>query len=344
MKLSEKAAKVNFDDLDEAPAPAAEGAAPAVAGTASVTAPAQTGAPRPRSTGVAGITDRINLYHQVEELQAQLAVFDGAQLVVKLDPSRVKESKWKNRHELSYATKEYLDLRDEIEAAGGNVQPIKVRRKGKGADGADEYEIVYGRRRNRACLDLSFPVAAIVEDLDDVELFKAMERENRNRADLSPWEQGVMYKDALDSKLFSSQKQMAAALNISSGALSMALALASLPDEIINAFPSPLELQYRWAPELTQALEADTARVLTRAQEFMEQSPRPPAKVVLEGLVGAASSPKMPPVSREFRSGDRVLGSFAKDGRGRVNVKLSGGALTAAKEKKLIDFIERLLE
>ncbi|TWO71503.1 ParB/RepB/Spo0J family partition protein [Caenimonas sedimenti] len=340
MKLSEKAAKVNFDDLDDESGSGSSAAQPAGGAPAGSAA-----APRTRATGVAGITDRINLHHQVTELQTQLAAFEAAQLVVMLDPAQVKESKWKNRHELSYSTQEYMDLRDEIAAAGGNVQPIKVRRKAKGANGEDEYEIVYGRRRNRSCLDLGFKVAAIIEDMDDLALFTAMERENRNRADLSPWEQGVMYKDALDAKLFASQKQMAAALGISAGALSMALALASLPDEVISAFPSPLELQYRWGTELTSALEADTARVITKAQELGKMSPRPTARVVLEALVGAGSgAPKVQPEARELRSADRMAGIYSKDAKGRISVKLSSGALTVAKEKKLVEFLERLLQ
>jgi len=341
MSLRDKAAKVNFDGLDEEPGQGAETAPAVVAAPAATPVAVAPIPPRPRATGVAGITDRINLHHQVLDLQAQVAKYEGAQLVTKLDPRRIKQSRWKNRHELSYSTQEYAELKAEIDAAGGNVQPIKVRLVGKGADGQDEYEIVYGRRRLRACLELGFEVAAIVEDMDDLELFKEMERENRSRADLSPWEQGVMYKDALDAKLFTSQRQMAAVLNVSPGALSMALALASLPDEVINAFPSPLELQYRWAAELTQALEKDTARVITVAQELVAKSPRPKAKEVLVALL--STEVRKHDAAKELRAGDRVVGSFAKDAKGGINLKLKAGALNAGNEKKLIEFVERLL-
>lgn len=340
MNLRDKAAKISFDDLDDDkaesnPASVSEALTPAVG---------QAAAPRPRSTGVAGITDRINLQHQVTELQAKVTAYEGGGVVVMLDPSRVKESKWKNRHELAYLTREYAELKEEIASAGGNEVPIKVRRKVKGDDGGDEFEIVWGRRRTRACLELGYQVAAIVEELDDLEAFKQMERENRSRADLSPWEQGVMYKDALNSKLFASQNQMAAALNVAKGGLSMALALASLPDEIIKAFPSPLDLQFRWAADLTQALENDTARVLTLAQELAKASPRPSAKEVFAALIGDLNGPKATPVTREFCVGDRVLGSFLKDANGGVSLKLKRGALTAANEKKLLDFLDRLLK
>jgi ParB family transcriptional regulator, chromosome partitioning protein len=340
MNLRDKAAKISFDDLDDERAKSS----PSLNPEAPLPAVIEPPAPRHRSTGVAAITDRINQQHQFTELQAKVAAYEAGGVVVMLDPSRVKESKWKNRHELAYLTREYGELKEEIASAGGNEVPIKVRRKGKGDDGEDEFEIVWGRRRTRACLELGFQVAAIVEELDDLEAFKQMERENRSRADLSPWEQGVMYKDALDSKLFASQKQMSAALNISGGGLSMALALASLPEEIIKAFPSPLELQFRWAADLTHALEEDTARVMTLAQEFVSKSPRPSAKEVLSALVGVAGSREAPPISKELRVGDRVCGSFVRDAKGAVNLKLKAGALTLAGEKKLMEFLERLMK
>lgn len=336
MKLSDKAAKINFDDLDD------DASVAASPGTAAAPASPAPVAPRARTTGVAGITERINLHHQVQELQAQVSTLERAQVVLKLDPRWIRDSKWKNRHELSFATAEFAVLKSEIEAAGGNVQPIKVRRVGKGADGQHEYEIVYGRRRRRACLELGFDVAAIVEDMDDIALFKEMERENRSRADLSPWEQGVMYKDALDGKLFASQRQMAAELGVSLGALNVALALASLPEEVVSAFPSPLDLQYRWAAVLNEALERDTARVLTVARELGALEVKPSAKEVLAKLCGAAIK-QAEGKRQEILVGKRPIGWTETDSKGAMTIKLRPGVLTSATQKKLLDYLEQLL-
>ena len=84
-----------------------------------------------------------------------------------------------------------LALKSEMESAGGNVQAIKVRPI-PGTE-PQEYEIVFGHRRHRACLDLGLEVLATIESIDDKELFKEMDRENRQRADLRPYEQGLMY-------------------------------------------------------------------------------------------------------------------------------------------------------
>jgi ParB family transcriptional regulator, chromosome partitioning protein len=333
MSLKDKAAKIKLSDLDSPAAPVAAGD------------PEQgvESSPLPRArSGVAAITHSIGLHHRVQDLEAQVAAFEDAKLVVHLDPKRVRPSKWKNRHELSFSTPRYAELKAEIEAAGGNVQAIKVRKAGKGADGQDEYEIVYGRRRHRACLELGLTVAAVVEEMGDMQLFTEMERENRNRQDLSPWEHGVMYKDALDAGLFASQRQLAAKLGIPQSNLSLALKLASLPDEVVAAFPSPLDLQFRWGTVLADALERDTARVMTVASELAALSPRLSSKEVLARLVSAQQE-SSPPAAREFKSGDKVLGTWVRDSKGGGSLRLRSGALTAGTEKKLVEFLERLL-
>lgn len=330
--LRGKAALVDLGglDSDEAVAPAGE-----TPGTSPVA--------RARS-GVAAITQSIAVHHRVQELEEKLATFEDAKLVVQLDPKRIRQSRWKNRHELSYSTQAFADLKAEIAEAGRNVQPIKVRRvSAKGAD-QEEFEVVYGRRRLRACLELGLPVYAVVEEMDDQQLFAEMDRENRNREDLSPWEQGLMYKDALDSGLFASQRQMAGRLGVPQSMISSALALASLPEELVAAFRSPLDLQYRWAPELIKALERDAVRVMAQAATLAKLAERPASKDVLQRLLAVTEPANMDGQgSREFKVDGRVVGSVIRDRRGSLAIKVKAGALPPTGEKKLIELLEKLL-
>ena len=187
-KLTDKAKSISFEDDDDTSAPMA---------------PVPMGRPR---TAMGAISASIAMGRGVEaenrDLRAKLERFEDATVVEFLDPKRIRPSRFANRHELSFAGAEFEGLKAEIQTAGRNVQPIKVRRVGQGADSSDEFEIAFGHRRHRACLELGLPVAAIVEALTDAQLFSEMERENRERQDLSPWEQGVMYKRALDDGLF----------------------------------------------------------------------------------------------------------------------------------------------
>ena len=117
-----------------------------------------------------------------------------------------------------------------------------------------KYEIVFGHRRHEACRQLGFRCSPVVDNLDDRALFEEMERENRERADLSPWEQGVTYVRALDRGLYPSNRQMAAALGVDISNLGKALALARLPEAVVAAFPTPQSIQLAWATELGKAL------------------------------------------------------------------------------------------
>jgi ParB family chromosome partitioning protein len=228
------------------------------------------------------------------ELKKKLAEFDGASATRKIDPTKVKPSRWANRSELSYSGDVFDRLKQEIETAGGNIQPIKVR-PCKVAPG--EYELVFGHRRHRACLELGLQVLALIEDLGDAELFCQMDRENRVRAALSPWEVGTTYAKALDEGLFPSARKLAEAASIDLSQLGKALALAKLPTDVVAAFPSPLELQYRWATLLTQALQKDPELILSRAKELRASELGLSSSQVLTRLLeGGGTVP--PPVAK----------------------------------------------
>jgi ParB family chromosome partitioning protein len=123
---------------------------------------------------------------------------------------------------------DFAELKSEIESAGGNVQPVRVRplARVERFNRAAEYEIVFGHRRHRACLELGIPVRALVEDASDQELFEAMERENRGRKNLSAWEQGCMYRKALDEGLYPSLRKLAESVKVDVSLVSKSVALA----------------------------------------------------------------------------------------------------------------------
>ena len=325
-KLTDKAKSISFEDDDDTPAAAS--------------VPVD----RPR-TAMGAISASIAMGRGVEaenrDLRAKLERFEDATVVEFLDPKRVKPSRFANRHELSFAGTEFEGLKAEIQAAGRNVQPIKVRRVGQGDGDQDEYEIAFGHRRHRACLELGLPVAAIIEVLTDAQLFTEMERENRERQDLSPWEQGVMYKRAIDDGLFPSLRKLASSIGAQVGNVSTAIQLASLPSEVIDAFPSPLSLQFRWGTALKGAIDKRPDDVLGQARELAALNPKLPAKEVLARLTGVgASTTREAPV--KLTSKGKVIGFWDKDQKGNVSVQIKAGSLPAAKEKRLREFLEKL--
>ncbi len=252
------------------------------------------------------------------EARAELSHWDGAKGVRLLDTTDVTTSRFANRHVDSFSSKEFEALLTEIASAGGNVQPVKVRPLATPRDGA-RFELVYGHRRLQACRQLGLPVLAMVDNIDDRALFAEMERENRGRQNLSAWEQGVMYRRALDEGLFSSMRQLAEMLGANVSAVSRALALAGLPDDVVGAFRSPLELQFRWAKPLADALSADESGVKARAREAGSWSPRKPAADVFDYLVhGTRSRAAIAPQTW----------TLSRDGRPVATIRQSPGGLS----------------
>jgi ParB family chromosome partitioning protein len=238
------------------------------------------------------------------ELKKKLAEFDGATATRKIHPRKIKPSRWVNRNELSYSGEVLASLKQEIETAGGNIQPIKVR-PSQSVPG--EYELVFGHRRHRACLELGLDVLTLIEELDDAELFCQMDRENRARAALSPWEAGTTYARALDEGLFPSARKLAEAASIDLSQLGKALVLAKLPTDVVAAFPSPLDLQYRWATLLSQAIQKDPDLILLRAKELRAAKENLNASQVLVRLLEGGGTVPPPAVKKVSVKG--------KDGR-----------------------------
>lgn len=276
-----------------------------------------------------------------QALKDELKVWSDSLPVKRLDAAVVKPSRWANRLEGSFESEEFEQLKREIESAGGNVQPIKVRPIA--ASDPQEYEIVYGHRRHRACLALGLPVAAQIEPLTERALFIEMERENRQRADLRPYEQGLMYRRALDAGLFSSLRMLANDIGEDPGKVSKALALARLPDEVIRAFPSPLDLQFRWSKPLSDACEKDPQLLLKRAQSIQADGKTLPAAKVLEVLLGGSEEGverfNTPPKSVDVRANGKRVATVKLDASGHASVAFELHVVKSKDLKKLAEMV-----
>ncbi len=356
-KLSAKAARLDFSSLPGTGAPAAlQPAAAPDSGLRPKTAPgammayandARSELMRENEQLRSKAADADQVRGALQEALGDLAQWEGAKAARLIDPSWVAPSRFANRHESNYAGPEYLALRAEIESAGGNVQPIKVRRLAAPGAGPVGFEVVFGHRRHRACLELGLPVLAVVDNLDDRALFVEMDRENRVRKDLSAWEQGMMYRRALAQGLFPSNRKLAEAIGVDLSALGKALALADLPEAVVQAFRSPLALQFRWAKPLNEALRANPDAVLRRAADYAAQASACPAREVLEGLLGAAKpgvEPFHPSQALALVCGGLPAGELSSGARGEIKISIKAGWVPADRLAALARLIEGFLQ
>ncbi|WP_295540929.1 ParB/RepB/Spo0J family partition protein [uncultured Pseudacidovorax sp.] len=328
-------------------APAETATAPAVS-VASTAAPALPEARPKTAPGSMAVfmASQSAAVKEAEELRLKLRAFDGAVPMKALDPRRIRPSRWANRHADALADKAYEELRADIAASGTNVQPICVRALAAGTDPNADYELVFGHRRHRACLELGLPVQAIIADIDDKGLFEAMERENRARKNLSAWEQGMMYRRALDSGLYASQRKLAESVGVDLSLISKSLALARLPDSVIEAFPSPLDVQFRWAQPLSEVLQRDPEGLVARAKELRAAKAVLSAKQVLEVLLGQSQKPlnRSTPVP-ERRIGRAGQGAvLTGEADGRVTLRFDAGVLTEARQAALLAWLQGHLD
>jgi len=296
------------------------------------------------------LTAQSTVMVEAEALKERVKTLEGESPLRKLDPLTIKASKWANRHEASFLTAEFQELKAEIAAAGGNVQPIKVRPvqvlNGSTPPTDAAYELIFGHRRHRACLDLGVSVLAAVEEASDVSLFEQMERENRGRKNLSPWEQGTMYRKALDDGLYSSLRRLAESLGVDVSLVSKSVSLARLPEPVVAAFQSPLDIQFRWAAPLAEAMQKDPDGTLERARTLAGARGDLNAAGVFSKLIGLPD-PVLngsTPVTLAISKAGKVVAKLTADSKGRAVVRFETNAFPDSKRKALVKVIEDFLK
>jgi ParB family chromosome partitioning protein len=227
---------------------------------------------------------------ELADVKARLKEYEGSVPLKLLDPRSIARSRLANRHESEFESADFAKLKGEIEHAGVNVQPVKVRPLQAPRDGL-QYELVFGHRRHRACLELGVPVLAMIEQVSDKQMWLTMDRENRERRNLSPWEQGQSIQRALQAGLFSSIRRLAEEAGMDHSNAAKALRLAELPAAVVAAFSSPADIQLHWARPLSEALQKDPDGVLSRAKAIAGRGTVPrPSKAVLDELLGHAQA------------------------------------------------------
>ena len=131
------------------------------------------------------------------------------------------------------------------------------------------------------------------------------------------------------------------------GNLGKALALASLDQALVDAFPSPLDLQFRWAKPLKDAWDRDPAALKKLAAEVAKMSPRPNAKSVFQLLTDAAEKrgvvPYNPPAIVDIEVAGKRAAKVTMNARGAAFVSIEPGRIPASRLGELASLIERFL-
>lgn len=198
----------------------------------------------------------------------RLEGFTEAARMVKRPTIRLKPSEcsiWPgNARDYALLTEDRVrSLIDSIQAENGNRIPVVVRRT---KNAALEYELVIGTRRHWAISWLNanhYPdieLVAIIEDLDDEAAFRLADIENREREDISDLERGANYKAAVETYYEGVQARLADRVKLSKSMLSRYIGLTEIPQSIVSAFSSPMDLQVRHGDKLLPPLRTPALR------------------------------------------------------------------------------------
>lgn len=190
----------------------------------------------------------------------------------------------------------------EIESFLKQGQLIPTRGRRLRGDPAHEIELIYGARRLFVARHLNMPLAVELQDMSDRDGIIAMDIENRQRRDISPYERGRSCARWLSSGYFGSQEDLARALHLSNSQVSRLLRLAQLPAQIVSAFASPGDLREKWGLELVEIWENVEKRpmLIRAANEIAAMASRPtPAEIYQRFLQSATRDKRRGRISQE---------------------------------------------
>ncbi|HEX7874059.1 MAG TPA: ParB/RepB/Spo0J family partition protein [Sphingobium sp.] len=232
-------------------------------------------------------------------------------------------------------------LIDSVMAEGGNRIPAVVRRT---PGGPLPYELITGTRRHWAVAWLNanhYPdidLIAIIEDLDDEAAFRLADIENREREDICDLERGRNYKAAVDAYYGGVQLRMAERLKISKSQLARYIALTEMPEFVVSAFASPMDLHTKYAEKLLPALRdpgsrekmVGVAEELASEQSFRRSGDEQPISgpdVVARLLKALTARGRVQKASIAARNGDEI-GLVEKNRQKVLTISLAPSTLS----------------
>ena len=120
--------------------------------------------------------------------------------------------------------------------------------------------------------------------------------------------------------------------------------------EIVDAFASPLDLQYRFAKPLKDAFERDPVIVRSRAQRLSKMMPKLPAKDVIDRLIAPAGAesgegvvPYNPPAPVAVEVAGKKVASVSINAKRGGSINIEPGLLTEDVLPELAELLEKFL-
>lgn len=150
-----------------------------------------------------------------------------------------------------------------------------------------------------------------------------------------------MYQAALEKGLYPSQRKLSESIGVDVSLISKSIALAKLPAAVMGAFTSPLDVQYRWAQPLGEALERDREGTLAKAAMITtarEQQALSPGSIFTQ--LCSASTPSHV-VNRDLQLAGKKIGVCSINEKGAVFIRIPAGELSPALQDAFVQAVEQ---
>ncbi|MFZ2316116.1 MAG: ParB/RepB/Spo0J family partition protein [Gammaproteobacteria bacterium] len=195
--------------------------------------------------------DRVNPNAHLQSFQTKSGIEFSENELVDVDPEECEPWQYANR-----SSQEMGEIQELIQSIKNNkqLQPGLIRQH-PNPHGKIKYEIIFGRRRHLACLELKIPFLAIKRvTLSNQDAIVCQDAENKFRKNVSNYSNALLYKRLINDGTFSNEKQLAQFLNISASNLSELLNFAKIPEDLVLLLPDVHKLSTAMAIKIVSLL------------------------------------------------------------------------------------------
>lgn len=246
-----------------------------------------------------------------------------------VNPENCKPWVYHNRDEVWLNADRCSDLISSIRKNGQQI-PVLARKLENDPDGKS-WEIIAGRRRWYACGYLKIKLRLKAISSDDRQCAIIMNLENKDRADISEFEDAISYRQQLKACLFDSQDEMASALDMKKSKLSKMLTTARLCQykTIMSLIPDITQLKINPAYNLFVLLQKTTKNkevILARAEQLVKNVKKTgktyKTNVVINELTRSLENSNKTALinSKQYCHNNLVVLDVARDSKGKVTL------------------------
>lgn len=269
------------------------------------------------------------------------------QELVYVDPKECESWQYANRQD-----EELGDMHELIESIKNSkqLQPALIRNHPIPHDGI-KYEIIFGRRRHLACIQLGIPFLAIRKHIQNIQdAIVSQHAENKLRSDVSDYSNAVLYKRLLSDKVFLTEKELAIKLQLSPSSLNDIMAYSKIPQDIIKKIPNIHNLSKHIVVKIVQLLNESKDnhdKVLVIADQLGTKISSK-AKLEYEFNKRFASNKNLvkplPTVKTYENESGRKLFTLKRDGRGLPVIVFNKDILNQISLEKICTELSNLLD